>query len=230
MLQSVRLLLAVTTRPLPAVAVAVLVAGCVMQEPVRQEPGYRPAYPELDPVAPLDEASLFQAGQARYLFDDRRASQVGDIITVRLEEQTSSSKSAETNYNKSSDQNVGEPTLFGSMIEDLTSQFDSESEFNGEAESDQSNSLQGTISVVVAEVLPNGLLVVQGEKWLNLNRGEEYIRLSGLVRPEDVDGFNTISSLRLADARIAYSGTGAFADTNRAGWLTRFFLSPLMPF
>jgi flagellar L-ring protein precursor FlgH len=79
-------------------------------------------------------------------------------------------------------------------------------------------------------VLPNGLLVVQGEKWLNLNRGEEYVRVSGLLRPEDVDGQNTVSSLRLADARIAYSGTGDFADTNKAGWLSRFFLSPLMPF
>lgn len=215
---------------LAALTVAGLAGGCVMQEPVRQEPVYRPAYPEFQRAEPIDQASLFQSGHARYLFDDRRARQVGDIVTIRLEEQTSSRKSAETSYNKSSDQNVGTPTLFGSMIDDLTSQFDSDSEFNGEAESDQSNSLQGTISAVVAEVLPNGLLMVQGEKWLNLNRGEEYIRVSGLVRPEDVDGANTVSSLRLADARIAYSGTGDFADTNRAGWLSRFFLSPLMPF
>ena len=71
---------------------------------------------------------------------------------------------------------------------------------------------------------------IQGEKWLNLNRGEEYVRVSGLARPEDIDGDNVVSSLRLADARIAYSGTGELADTNRAGWLTRFFLGPLMPF
>lgn len=217
-------------RALLAAAVLALAAGCISQDPVRQEPGYRPAYPEFARAERLDQASLFQAGQGRYLFDDSRANRVGDIVTIRLEEQTTSRKSAETTYNKSSDQNVGEPTLFGSMIDDLTSQFQSDSEFNGGAESDQSNSLRGTISAVIAEVLPNGLLVVQGEKWLNLNRGEEYVRVSGLVRPEDVDGFNTVSSLRLADARIAYSGTGDFADTNKAGWLSRFFLSPLMPF
>lgn len=217
-------------RGLLTAAVAALAAGCISQDPVRQEPGYRPAYPEIARAERLDQASLFQAGQGRYLFDDSRANRVGDIVTIRLEEQTTSRKSAETTYNKSSDQNVGEPTLFGSMIDDLTSQFQSDSEFNGGAESDQSNSLRGTISAVIAEVLPNGLLVVQGEKWLNLNRGEEYVRVSGLVRPEDVDGFNTVSSLRLADARIAYSGTGDFADTNKAGWLSRFFLSPLMPF
>ncbi len=205
-------------------------AGCIIQEPSREEPGYRPAYPELALPRKSDDASLFQAGQGAYLFADSRASRVGDIITIRLEEQTSSKKSAETSYAKSSDQSIGEPTIFGSMIDDLTNQFQSDNEFNGEAESDQSNSLSGTISAVVAEVLPNGLMVVQGEKWLNLNRGEEYIRVSGLVRAEDVDGENTVSSLRLADARIAYSGTGAFADSNQAGWLSRFFLSPLMPF
>ncbi|MFW6093481.1 MAG: flagellar basal body L-ring protein FlgH [Pseudomonadota bacterium] len=207
-----------------------LVAGCVAQDPRRPEPVYQPTYPELSVREPLDEASLFHAGRRTYLFDDSRARQVGDVLTIRLEEQTTSSKSAGTNYRKSSDQNVAEPTLFGSMVDDLASQFDAERDFNGEAESDQSNSLQGTVSAVVADVLPNGLLVVQGEKWLNLNRGEEYLRISGLVRPEDIDGFNTVSSLRLADARIAYSGTGAFADSNRAGWLSRFFLSPLMPF
>jgi flagellar L-ring protein precursor FlgH len=74
------------------------------------------------------------------------------------------------------------------------------------------------------------LMLVQGEKWLNLNRGEEYIRVSGLLRPEDIDANNTVSSLRLADARIAYSGTGELADSNQPGWLTRFFLNPIFPF
>lgn len=207
-----------------------IAAGCVVQDPVRQEPVYRPTYPDLSTVHQVDQASLFQAGYGRFLFDDRRAAQVGDIVTIRLEEQTSSRKSAGTSYNKSSDLEIGEPTLFGKVIEDLTSSIGSDNEFDGAAESDQSNSLQGTISAMVAEVLPNGLMILQGEKWLNLNRGEEYIRISGLVRPEDIDGANTVSSLRLADARIAYSGTGAFADSNRAGWLSRFFLSPLMPF
>jgi len=222
--------MSVWIKALAPVLAASLLGGCISQEPVRQEPEYRPTYPELTLPRRVDSDSLFQAGYGNFLFDDRRANRVGDIVTIRLEEQTTSSKSAETNYSKSSGQSIGEPTLFGSMVDDLVNQFDSDSDFNGESESDQSNSLQGTISAVVAEVLPNGLLVVQGEKWLNLNRGEEYVRISGLVRPEDIDGANTISSMRLADARIAYSGTGTFADTNRAGWLSRFFLSPLMPF
>ena len=84
--------------------------------------------------------------------------------------------------------------------------------------------------MVVARVLPNGLLLVQGEKWFRLNRGEEYVRISGLVRPEDVSADNSISSQRLADARIAYSGTGELAQSNQAGWLTGFFLGTVNPF
>ena len=128
-----------------------------------------------------------------------------------------------------------EPTVLGSVItgsgdNGLLTDITSENEFEGEAESGQRNSLTGTITAIVTQVLPNGLVQIQGEKWLNLNRGEEYVRISGLARPEDIDGDNVVSSLRLADARIAYSGTGELADTNRAGWLTRFFLGPLMPF
>lgn len=222
--------MAVILRILGPGLAAALLSGCVTSDPVRSEPSYRPTYPELAAPRQLDQASLFRAGQQNYLFDDNRANGIGDVVTIRLEEATTSRKSAETSYSKSSDQSIGNSTLFGSMIEDLTNQFGSDSDFNGEAESDQSNSLRGTISAVVADVLPNGLMVVQGEKWLNLNRGEEYIRISGLVRPEDVDGANTVSSLRMADARIAYSGTGTFADSNKAGWFSRFFLSPLMPF
>ncbi|MEE4281155.1 MAG: flagellar basal body L-ring protein FlgH, partial [Pseudomonadales bacterium] len=86
------------------------------------------------------------------------------------------------------------------------------------------------ITAVVAKQLPNGLLLVQGEKWFQLNRGEEYVRVSGLVRPEDISADNSVSSQRLADARIAYSGTGEIAQSNRAGWLTRFFVGTVNPF
>ena len=79
-------------------------------------------------------------------------------------------------------------------------------------------------------MLPNGLLVVRGEKWMRLNQGDEYIRLTGLARPEDVLADNTVSSTKLADARISYSGTGALANSNRQGWASRFFNGPLWPF
>jgi flagellar L-ring protein FlgH len=103
-------------------------------------------------------------------------------------------------------------------------------DFQGTGESDQSNQLTGSITVTVANVLPNGLLEVRGEKWLQLNRGNEFIRINGLVRKEDISPDNTILSTRVADVRIVYSGTGTLADSNEAGWLTQFFVGNLWPF
>lgn len=223
-------------RALSICFVVFLVGGCIGVDPVRQEPGYRPSYGFVKPAAIPTNGAIYQEGYSLVLFADRRAARVGDIVTIRLEEQTRASKSAGTKIAKESAVTVQEPTIFGSWIKGLaenaglSSSLDGESAFSGKAESSQSNSLSGTVSAMVAEVLPNGLLLIQGEKWLNLNRGEEYLRVSGLVRPEDIDSENSVSSLKLADARIAYSGTGDFADSNKAGWLTRFFLSPIMPF
>lgn len=211
-----------------------LLGGCISTPPARPEPVYRPAYPAMPVREAASPGSIYQTHSSLALYGDRRADQVGDVVTIVFEERTQSSKSAETSISKSSENQVLNPTLLGNLVrghtEPLANQIDSASDFEGQAESDQRNSLSGTLTAVVSEVLPNGLLLVQGEKWLNLNRGEEYLRVSGLVRPEDIDGRNTVSSLRLADARIAYSGTGELADSNRAGWLTRFFMNPIFPF
>src|SRR5690606_7838640 len=103
-------------------------------------------------------------------------------------------------------------------------------DFKGEAAADQSNTLQGSITVMVADIMPNGLLEVRGEKWLTLNRGEEFVRLRGYVRPEDVLADNSVPSTKVADVRITYSGTGELADASRQGWLSRFFGSQFWPF
>ena len=93
-----------------------------------------------------------------------------------------------------------------------------------------SNSLTGNISVTIHEVLANGVLIVKGEKWLTLNQGDEYIRVSGMIRPQDISADNTVNSTQIADARISYSGTGAVHDSNTMGWLSQFFIGQLWPF
>ena len=218
-----------------SVVAGLICSGCVTPTPLREEPQYRPVWPEVATSKPASAGSLFTDGNSLTLFDDRRATRVGDVITVILDERTRSSKSAETSLKKGSTNQILNPKILGSLVQgtgntDIFNSLDSETEFSGEGESDQSNSLSGTKSVVVARVLPNGLLLVQGEKWFQLNRGEEYVRISGLVRPQDVSADNSISSQRLADARIAYSGTGELAQSNQAGWLTRFFLGTVNPF
>lgn len=213
---------------------AVLLSGCVAAPPVPDTPAYAPAYPALGPT-PQPQAGSLYAGNGVNLFRDRRAGRIGDIVTIRLEEQTRSSKSAETSLSKGTEYQMPEPTLFGRVLKGtsdalgLTNSIESSTDFSGTAGSDQSNSLSGTISVMIVAQHSNGLLEVRGEKWLGLNQGEEFVRIGGFVRPEDIELDNSISSVKIANARIAYGGTGALAETNQIGWLGRFFNGPLMP-
>lgn len=193
------------------------------------------AYPDVTVSTAPATGSLYQGVRSVSLFSDTRAVEVGDIVSVVLSESTSAAKSADTELDKSSDVEVIDPTIFGAPVTvngryNLGTSLSSSSAFEGEASSNQSNSLTGAIAVQVSQVLPNGNLVVQGEKWLRLNQGDEYIRLRGIIRPEDVSPTNTIPSTLVADARISYGGTGALNQSNSPGWLTRFFMSPLMPF
>lgn len=224
-------------RCVTAALIAALLSGCVMPAatPSRPEPAYQPVWPQMEDVRPASPGSLYAVNHSLALYDDRRAKKMGDVITIVLEENTRSSKSAETSLKKGTTNEILDPSILGHVVggdpnSSILNSLESSTEFSGEGDSDQSNSLSGTITAVVAKVLPNGLLMVQGEKWFQLNRGEEYVRVSGLIRPEDVSGDNTVSSLRLADARIAYSGTGELAQANTAGWLTRFFLGTVFPF
>lgn len=163
------------------------------------------------------------------LIQDRRAYRIGDILTVKLDESTQASKQARTNFGKKNDVSLGIPEAFGHTADKLSGTVDGERNFNGNATSQQQNSLRGAITVAVYKVLPNGVLAVRGEKWLTLNQGDEYIRVTGLVRADDIERDNTISSQRIANARISYAGRGALSDANSAGWLVRFFNHPLFP-
>ncbi|GGC07737.1 flagellar L-ring protein [Marinobacterium zhoushanense] len=217
-----------------AVACAMTLTGCVNSPPKPDNPYYAPV-----PVTPVPNTqpstgSIYNAATSMNLYGDGRAYRVGDIITVELEESTQSSKSSTTSVDKSSNTNVGVGSVMGQNLSvlgnPLSASLGSDHSFEGDGSSDMSNSLTGSITVTVHEVRPNGNLLVRGEKWLTLNQGDEYIRISGLIRPQDIDQSNTVLSTKLADARITYSGTGAVNDSNVMGWLARFFISPLFPF
>ncbi|HSD40186.1 MAG TPA: flagellar basal body L-ring protein FlgH [Rhodocyclaceae bacterium] len=173
---------------------------------------------------------VFSSEAAWSLTSDSRAFRPGDLLTVMLLETTQASKTADTKFGKSSSVGVTPSVVFGKPLPKTEVGIDASRDFSGNSSSTQQNTLQGAITVVVHEVLPNGLLRVNGEKSLYLNEGEEFVRLSGYVRAGDIDSDNRVSSQRVANARIAYSGRGAGHDANSAGWLTRFFTSPWMPF
>lgn len=202
-------------------------------EAIPNDPAYAPVYVRSPVVSPTPTGSIYRDGYAVDLYQ-RRAHRVGDILTVRLNESTSASKSSNTAFSKTNDSSVTDQTVagngfLGTGIE-LNGSVSSSVDFNGEADADISNQLNGSITVSVAGVLPNGVLEVRGEKWLQLSRGNEFIRISGLVRKEDITPDNMIDSTRIADVRIAYSETGELANASKAGWLSRFFVSDVWPF
>lgn len=215
--------------------------ACVIHAPAQpNDPAYAPVIgPGSVPPQPTS-GSLFRANNSVSLFGDRKAHRVGDIITVVLSEQTSSTKSSKVEVSKESDINIGDDpngtlgTVLGKRPElaglGLLTNLSGDRDFTGEGDADQSNSLRGSITVTVADIMPNGNLSVRGEKWMTLNRGDEYIRISGIIRPDDITPTNTISSQKLANARITYSGTGEVADSGAMGWLSRFFNHPIWPF
>lgn len=229
-------------------ALVALLSACVQAPPMPNDPYYAPVVPRVPMPAEQNMGAIYQPSFERNLYTDRKAHRVGDIITVTLNERTQASKNANSNIEKSSDLNIAAPNILGMAVTpknplsgvsalgmggknlSLEASANAARTTKGSGQAAQSNSLNGSITVTVADVLPNGVLAVRGEKWVTLNTGDELIRISGLVRPDDVGTDNTVSSTRIADARITYSGTGAFANASKPGWLSRFFMSPAMPF
>ena len=185
------------------------------------------------PPAPT-EGAIYPDGTDLRLFEDLRARRAGDILTIRLNERTDASKSATTSTSKDSSMELLDPIIAGRPVTIngnpvLNQSYDAQRDFTGEGDSAQSNRLTGSISVMVVRRLPNGNLEVSGDKWITINQGRELVRVSGLVRPYDVQPDNSVSSDKVADARIVYSGKGAIADANAQGWLARFFNMPAFP-
>jgi flagellar L-ring protein precursor FlgH len=200
-------------------------AGCAGNQ-ARPEGESSPAVP----VVTKSEGAIFSSNQQLSLFEDIRARQVGDVLTIILVERTIAKKSASTSSNKDSAVDLAVPGFFGKPIPEAGVSIEAGRTFTGGGDAAQSNQLDGKLTVTVVERLANGNLRVQGEKQLELNQGDETVRLTGIVRPADIAPDNTVLSSRVADAHIIYAGSGALADSNASGWLTRIFGSPWFPF
>jgi flagellar L-ring protein precursor FlgH len=174
-------------------------------------------------------------GRGGLFASDVRANNIGDIITVTLEEQLTAANSGSETTTKKDSYTFDLPEalfgpssfigkfLFSDGVKESRLQGGTEQSFQGSGTAAQANSLTGTISVTIVRVYPNGNLQIKGERKLSYNSGTEYIRLSGVVRPEDVTSSNTVSSTKVADAQISYTGTGDMNDSVTKGWLSRYF-------
>lgn len=210
---------------------ALLAACAVLLVAARREriPEFAPSPPPAPP-APAANGAIFQSvnGYAP-LTSGQRAGQVGDVITIVLTERTQGTSSSSSNTNREGSIGLSPPPTGPlSLFTSSDVSMGGNNEFQGAGQTGQSNSLFGEITVTVAQVLPNGAMVVRGEKQLRINRGHEFIRVSGIVRPGDITADNRVASTRIADARIEYLGRGEIARASRQGWLQRFFtiLSP----
>ena len=207
-------------------------AGCQTLHPPKDDDGLGWAQ---EPTPPPANGSIYQMGREVALFENPIARHVGDVVTIVLNEQTAAQKSAITTTSKTTNDTLPGMTLLGSAatlhgVPLLSNNINDATKFDGEGGSSQSNSLTGYVTATVVRVLPNGNLFVKGEKWIGINQGEEFVKITGVVRPIDLAPDNSIPSFRVGSAKISYGGKGVLADANAQGWLSRFFNSPWTPF
>jgi flagellar L-ring protein precursor FlgH len=175
--------------------------------------------------APPANGSIFQASTGySALYEGWRARRVGDPLTIVLVERTAASKSSSSKLDSGGGFSITPPSAGPlALFDKAEASVSGNRNFNGKGSADQSNSLSGEVSVTVAEVYPNGTMLVQGQKRVTLNRGDEFVRIKGLVRVADISADNRVLSTRVADAQISYTGKGDVARAGRQGWLSRFF-------
>jgi flagellar L-ring protein precursor FlgH len=203
-----------------ALAGAAMLLMAAGKKPDHYAPSYAPP-----PPPPVANGSIFQASRGYApLTSGTRASMVGDLLTIVLVERTQAAKTSVASIGR--DGSIGlSPPVSGPLSLFTPQEFNmgGDTSFDGKGQAAQSNSLSGEISVTVAEVYPNGTMLVRGDKLIKLNRGDEFVRISGIVRQADVNADNRVPSTRVADADITYSGKGEIARGSRQGWLQRFF-------
>jgi flagellar L-ring protein precursor FlgH len=211
-------------RLLPLMFCLLGLTGCISYFEDDKHIEYPPSYPQEVAIPPKQNGTIYQSGYDISLYQDRIAYHVGDILTIRLEEQTLGAKRTNTRTKKKASNAFVVNDAFGTNVtQGLGLDTASDMKFDGNGESNQQNSLTGRISVTVIRVLANGNLMVQGESWVTINFGREFIQLTGIVRRDDIEPDNSVSSQRLANARITYSGNGQVANATRGGILTQFF-------
>jgi flagellar L-ring protein precursor FlgH len=214
------------------VGLAIGLSGCAMMQPsIVRAPVTARAEPPPAPIA--RNGAIFQANASHLaLFEDRRARFIGDTLTISIIEKTSASKKSSSTANREAGDTFAVPTLAnlpGKGILGASLSASANNKFTGKGESASNNDFTGTLAVTVVEILPNGNLVVAGEKQFAINQGTEFLRFSGVVNPNNITSGNVVNSTQVADARIEYRGNGYIDEAQTMGWLARFFMN-VLPF
>ena len=218
---------------LPILA-AVALSGCAALQGTPPTAVHQPMSVRPEPRTALasQPGAIFQQNFSRPLFEDRRARFIGDVITVNLVESTAASKKSSTTAERNSSLAASISALSKLPLNGLAgldATASDASKFGGKGDAAANNTFTGTITTTVIEVMPNGNLLVSGEKQIAVNQGNEFIRFSGVVNPVYVTGANTVQSTQVADARVEYRANGYLDEAQTMGWMQRFFLN-VMPF
>ncbi len=224
--------------PLALVAACVLLAGCdTVSETLNKRPPVDvlktdAVRPQPIVVAPINNGSIYQASQYRPLFEDHRARLIGDTITVQIVEKVSATQKSTSSVDKSGGLAAGVTAIPGFAGNSFTAGranigLTSSNTFAGKGSTENSNDFSGTITATVIEVLPNGHLLISGEKQIGVNHNVDVLRFSGQVDPRAIQPGNSVASAQIANVRIEQRGRGQQADAQGIGWLGRFFLNVL---
>ncbi|AEC19309.1 flagellar L-ring protein [Pusillimonas sp. T7-7] len=215
-------------------AIAVI-SGCALvpPEPIVTGPLTAPP-PAPPPAEALANGAIYQpSAYGNYpLFEDRRPRNVGDIVTVIIQEKTNAAKNVQTQTDRSGNADFGVTLAPDFMPSDFAKQSFEMSGGNaakGTGSTRADNTFSGTLTTTVIGVLPNGNLQIAGDKQMAINRGSEHIRFSGVIDPRSITGSNTVLSTQVADARIEFRSKGVMDEVQTMGWLQRFFLN-ISPF
>ena len=213
-------------------AAAALLAGCsTLNAPPKvdvAEP--TSALPVAQPAPTVNNGAIFQGTQYRPLFEDHRARLVGDTITVQIVEKVSATQKSTSSIDKSGELSAGItalPLFKSNSFARANAAGSSSNTFSGKGSTENSNDFSGTITATVTGVLPNGHLLIAGEKQIGVNHNVDVLRFSGQVDPRAIQPGNSVASAQIANVRIEHRGRGAQAEANGIGWLSRFFLNVL---
>ena len=199
--------------------------GLVPKQPITQQP--MTALPPLPPSA-QSPGSIYNPGYAgRPLFEDQRPRNVGDILTIVIQENVNATKSSGAGVNRSGNTNFDVPTagFLAGLFGKVNLSANGANKFAATGGANASNTFSGVITVTVTGVLPNGNLMVSGEKQMLINQGNEFVRFSGVVNPNTISNLNAVYSTQVADAKIEYSAKGYIDESENMGFLQRFFLN-----
>ncbi|MFT3856274.1 MAG: flagellar basal body L-ring protein FlgH [Aquabacterium sp.] len=211
----------------------VWLAGCAAVSPPKvdvAEPTQ--ARPSAAAYASVNNGAIFQAGGYRPLYETHRARMVGDIITVNISESVSAKQETTSSLEKKgavSGAITAVPLINASKLAKLNAEGSSANTFDGKGSTESTGKFTGTITATVIDVLPNGHLIIAGEKQIGVAHNVDVLRFSGQVDPASIQPGNTVLSSQIANVRIAQTGRGAQAEAQGIGWIARFFLS-ISPF